>query len=640
MFCNSLAQAQSQMRVVGQGEVATGYIVANQDNNKDANNRLVGALIIETDISGLNFEADAVRLDQKPGQYILFVSPGQKKVRVLSSNHVPLDIILSEYGIRIKSGEAWKIKITGDKKLTEIPVNFLIIPEDAVLEIAGKKQNAPYRAIPLKEGNLSVKVSKAGFKTQTRTIEVSAKKNLFEFTLEEIIQELQSVTIRSEPKGADFFVDGINKGQTDKGVFLYPNSYDVKWSLSGYVDVQQTLEVKENGKNEFSVKLEKNTGKLSWSVNPSNAKLLINKEDFTNASQAELAPGRYLIELSADGYDSQSETIELKRGENLRKTWSLEQQTGGLQFMIDPVDAKVSLKRGSQTVETWTGLKILKNLAVGTYQITAEMNGFESKTQTITIQKDKNLPIELKLEKSKVQSSGGKTITNSIGMELVLIPAGTFQMGSNESDDEKPIHSVTISESFYMGKYEVTQKQWVEIMGSNPSSSSYGLGDNYPVNQVSWNDIQTFVTKLNEKEGENKYRLPTEAEWEFCAQAGTAANGEGPRWHFGNDESQLVNYAWYSSNSGSRSHEVGTKLPNQYGLYDMHGNVWEWVQDWYGTYSSSNQTDSTGPSSGSNRVGRGGSWDNSAGGTRSAFRNDYSPDSGLNNLGFRLVRLQ
>jgi len=231
--------------------------------------------------------------------------------------------------------------------------------------------------------------------------------------------------------------------------------------------------------------------------------------------------------------------------------------------------------------------------------------------------------------------------TNSIGMEFVYIEPGSFYMGSTVGDgDEQPVHQVTLTQGFYMGKYEVTQKQWVEIMGSNPSSSSYGLGDNYPVNQVSWNDIQTFVTKLNEKEGENKYRLPTEAEWEFCAQAGTAANGEGPRWHFGNDESQLVNYAWYSSNSGSRSHEVGTKLPNQYGLYDMHGNVWEWVQDWYGTYSSSNQTDSTGPSSGSNRVGRGGSWDNSAGGTRSAFRNDYSPDSGLNNLGFRLVRLQ
>jgi len=635
MFCNSLAQAQSQMRVVGQGEVATGYIVANQDNNKDANNRLVGALIIETDISGLNFEADAVRLDQKPGQYILFVSPGQKKVRVLSSNHVPLDIILSEYGIRIKSGEAWKIKITGDKKLTEIPVNFLIIPEDAVLEIAGKKQNAPYRAIPLKEGNLSVKVSKAGFKTQTRTIEISAKKNLFEFTLEEIIQELQSVTIRSEPKGADFFVDGINKGQTDKGVFLYPNSYDVKWSLSGYVDVQQTLEVKENGKNEFSVKLEKNTGKLSWSVNPSNAKLLINKEDFTNASQAELAPGRYLIELSADGYDSQSETIELKRGENLRKTWSLEQQTGGLQFMIDPVDAKVSLKRGSQTVETWTGLKILKNLAVGTYQITAEMNGFETKTQTVTITKDKTQAVELKLEKSKAISATGKTYTNSIGMEFVLIPSGTFKMGSsNGESDEKPIHSVTISEAFYMGKYEVTQKEWKAVMGDNPSSFK---GDKLPVEQVSWNDIQEFIKKLNQKEGGTKYRLPTEAEWEYAARAGSNS-----KWSFGDNESQLGDYAWYGSNSNSQTHPVGQKKPNKYGLYDVHGNVWEWVQDWYDSnyYSSSPKTDSKGPSSGSLRVFRGGGWYSDAEYTRSADRDFDNPEYGFSNIGFRLVRLQ
>ena len=234
----------------------------------------------------------------------------------------------------------------------------------------------------------------------------------------------------------------------------------------------------------------------------------------------------------------------------------------------------------------------------------------------------------------------GSIYTNSISMEFVYIEPGSFYMGSTVGDsDEKPVHQVTITQGFYMGKYEVTQKQWVEIMGSNPSNFK---GDNRPVETVSWNDIQTFISKLNEKEGGTKYRLPTEAEWEYCAQAGTAKNGEGPKWHFGNIESSLVNYAWYSSNSGGQTKDVGQKKPNKYGLYDVHGNVWEWVQDWYDSnyYSSSPKTDSKGPSSGSYRVSRGGSWDDDAEYTRSANRGSIIPEGRFSNLGFRLVRLQ
>lgn len=230
--------------------------------------------------------------------------------------------------------------------------------------------------------------------------------------------------------------------------------------------------------------------------------------------------------------------------------------------------------------------------------------------------------------------------TNSIGIEFVYIKPGSFYMGSTVGDsDEQAVHKVTLTKGFYMGKYEVTQKQWVEIMGSNPSYSRSGIGSNYPVNQVSWNDIHSFITKLNEKEGGTKYRLPTEAEWEYSAQAGTAANGEGPKWNFGNDEAQLPNYAWYSSNSDTSSHEVGNKLPNQYDLYDMHGNVYEWVEDWYGSYSSGSLTDPKGPKSGTYRVIRGGSWNYSATRARSANRSGYEPEFGGISIGFRLLRL-
>jgi formylglycine-generating enzyme required for sulfatase activity len=170
------------------------------------------------------------------------------------------------------------------------------------------------------------------------------------------------------------------------------------------------------------------------------------------------------------------------------------------------------------------------------------------------------------------------TYNNSIDMGFVQIPAGDFDMGSpsNEEgrwDNEGPVHQVNISKAFYMSKYEVTQKQWRDVMGSSPS---YFKGDDLPVESVSWNDVQDFIKKLNEKEGGNKYRLPSEAEWEYAARAGTAT-----RYSFGDDESKLGDYAWYMVNSGDKTHDVGQKKPNPWGLYDMHGNVWEWVQDIY-----------------------------------------------------------
>jgi formylglycine-generating enzyme required for sulfatase activity/serine/threonine protein kinase len=228
-----------------------------------------------------------------------------------------------------------------------------------------------------------------------------------------------------------------------------------------------------------------------------------------------------------------------------------------------------------------------------------------------------------------------KIFTNSIGMEFVLIPAGEFDMGSpaNEAgrgEDEGPVHRVKISNAFYMSKYEVTQKQWREVMGNNPSSFK---GDNLPVEQVSWDDIQKFIKKLNEKESTDKYRLPSEAEWEYAARAGTTT-----RYSFGDDESKLSEYAWYDNNSGGKTHEVGQKKPNPWGLYDIHGNVHEWVLDIYHKNYNGAPTDgSAWEGDGSVRVVRGGSWGNRAGSSRSAGRHDEDPGVSYVNLGFRLV---
>ena len=237
------------------------------------------------------------------------------------------------------------------------------------------------------------------------------------------------------------------------------------------------------------------------------------------------------------------------------------------------------------------------------------------------------------------------SFTNSIGMKFVLISSGNFIMGSPpdepDRDDDETQHKVTISKPFYIQATEVTQKQWKRIMGNNPSAFK-NCGGNCPVEKVSWNDAQKFIAKLNQIEKTNKYRLPTEAEWEYACRAGNTTP-----FHTGNCISlEQARYAGEfpmpgcpKGDSEGGTVKVGSFHPNPWGLYDMHGNVWEWCQDWYSDYASGHITDPQGPSAGKRRVLRGGSWSSSAWGIRSAYRIRLGPDNhGTFHLGFRVVR--
>ena len=232
-------------------------------------------------------------------------------------------------------------------------------------------------------------------------------------------------------------------------------------------------------------------------------------------------------------------------------------------------------------------------------------------------------------------TGGTQTFTvNGVSFKMVGVEGGTFTMGatseqgtSDPYDDEYPTHSVTLSD-FAIGETEVTQELWQAVMGSNPSSFS---GTNLPVEEVSWNDCQTFITKLNQLTGKN-FRLPTEAEWEYAARGGNKSKG----YKYAGSNT-LSDVAWYGDNSSSKTHPVQQKQANELGLYDMSGNVYEWCQDWFGGYSSSAQTNPTGPVSGSYRVGRGGSWSGSAGYCRVSLRYSYTPANYFNVLGLRLA---
>jgi formylglycine-generating enzyme required for sulfatase activity len=277
-------------------------------------------------------------------------------------------------------------------------------------------------------------------------------------------------------------------------------------------------------------------------------------------------------------------------------------------------------------------------LAPGRYQIEVTTEGYQRHIEWIELSEQNQIhsvvlnkteaPLSV-VSVSSTSPSQPVTPSDPYGIPMVNVPAGCFQMGSNNGDsDEKPVHRVCLS-AFQIGQTEVTQGQWRAVMGNNPSHFS-NCGNDCPVEEVSWDDAQDFIRTLNRQTGQN-YRLPTEAEWEYVCRSGGRDET-----YCGGDNVDAV--AWYDSNSGVKTHRVAQKTANGLGLYDMSGNVWEWVQDWYGVYPSGSVTDPQGPSGGSGRVFRGGSWHDDAGRVRSALRYFYVPGLRRRYLGFRLAR--
>lgn len=260
-------------------------------------------------------------------------------------------------------------------------------------------------------------------------------------------------------------------------------------------------------------------------------------------------------------------------------------------------------------------------LHTGSHEVRIVAEGYDEYVGKVNVSASKkSFPFKLKkLESAAIQS---------LLEDMVFVTGGTFKMGSDESGeyDEQPAHDVTVT-SFYICKYEVTQELWQEVMDDNPSEN---IGDYNPVESVSWQDCQTFISKLNTLTG-IKFRLPTEAEWEYAARGGSSTHGYK---YAGSDSLDLV--AWYN-NFDEASHLVGYKAPNELGLYDMSGNVSEWCSDWHGHYKNGAQKNPTGPKTGEYRVTRGGFWESAATHCTVTYRNPVSPDDISQSIGLRLA---
>jgi formylglycine-generating enzyme required for sulfatase activity len=381
---------------------------------------------------------------------------------------------------------------------------------------------------------------------------------------------------------------------------------------------------------------------LSVSANVTGARVLVDGRSVgqTPLDDKAVKPGTHRLRVEAEGYDAYEKRIRVESGRAVSLYVDLSEAApsqGRLFVETTPGDALVRILNISPAF--YQGME----LDPGRYHVEVSSDGYETEKRWVSLSAGEDEAISMRLTAVRVAQPevGGKK-RNSLGMEFVYVSPGSFMMGSpsGESDrdgDEKQ-HRVTLTRGYYMQTTEVTQGQWRKVMGSKPWSGKKYIQENAnnAAAYISWNDCQAFIRKLNQMEGANKYRLPTEAEWEYACRAGSST-----RFCFGDSDGQLGNYAWYRKNArdvGDKyAHAVGTKRPNAWGLYDMHGNVREWCQDWSGNYPSGSVTDPTGPSSGSSRVYRGGSWNGLARNCRSAHRYRYVPGYRYYDLGFRLA---
>lgn len=601
----SVGKAQDKLQIMGDSRFEPGELVSN--TIRDSNGRVAAGIKILTDLTGLSIEANngVLKVNQNIGSYYVFLSPDERVLTIRKSGYAELKVILPEIGIRLKSGQTWVINLTGDSK---------IIDELSDL-IAIKKQQE--------------EDEQRRFDAENRTRIVAIEKQSELLALEKLkLQNQVEERIANEKRKEEAlkrYEEENNISSTDK-TLLTLNQTLSKWkelntrglrrqqSLDSLRLKTKQMSIDDKPKDEFETQVQYEervllNKKVISKIN-SEYDSLINlawqpiKEEMRELSKLQFSPSRVSINLGP--YNAEVGAFNFISVKAITHIGTLLDYRSSA--IIEPEIARV--------------FRQFESTLIHNIYLYVDVQGDFKLNTDIILKEPLNLDtLALKLYQPEL---------NSVNMEFVFIPVGDFLMGAGEVANEMPVHKVKLTKPFEMGKYEVTQKQWISLMGSNPSNV---IGDNLPVTNVSWDEVQVFISKLNKIENTSIYRLPTEAEWEYACRAGTST-----KWPFGDNESNLKDYTHYVANSSFGIKEVGQKKPNQFGLYDMLGNAWEWVNDWYKLYSSGETTNPKSPSIGNEKVRRGGSWSYKPIDLTPSLRDKKPTEHKDNFQGFRIVR--
>ena len=565
-------------------KLASSDLTAQTQPRKDLNNKNCALIKVGLGLQGAQFEGSIMgNVENKTGEYWVYMPQGNRMLKVKHANYAPVMVTFADYGVeKLESNRTYELTITAS-------------------------------------GNVVGPVDAGG--------------NFYALTV--------------SPKDAKVSIDGVLQSSSSDGEYsamLPYGSHTYKVEAGGYISKSGTFTISSSDMTPINVSLVSAMATVSVTCPTPAVSLYVDKKSVgTIPWTGSLKDGMHLIEAKKEGYRSQQRTINLSQQQKLDVAFTeLAAIQGNLSVNYKPFGADVYID-GNKVGQS---PRVFNGLLVGNHKVEIKKDGYGTESKTVNILEGQTATLVgvLTTNSSSSVASGsslsGSTITipvkKGISIDMVRVEAGTFTMGAapefpemkDPDNDEKPAHQVTLTNDYYIGKYEVTQALWQAVMGNNPSEFK---GDKLPVEQVSWYDCQDFLSKLNSITGKT-FRLPTEAEWEYAARGGKKSRG-----YQYSGSNNISDVAWYYYSNGSKTRAVGTKQPNELGIYDMSGNVWEWCQDWKGSYSSSSQVNPTGANSGSYRVFRGGSWLYSARFCRSSFRSNNTPGYRNDNLGLRLV---
>ena len=579
-FC-VLYNASAQKLTVESFKLASSDLTAQTQPRKDLNNHNCALIKVGLGLQGVQFEGSIMgNVENKTGEYWVYMPQGNRMLKVKHANYAPVMVNFADYGVeKVESNRTYELTITAS-------------------------------------GNVVGPVDAGG--------------NFYALTV--------------SPKDAKVSIDDVLQSSSSDGEYsamLPYGSHTYKVEAGGYISKSGSFTISNSDMTPISVSLVSAMATVSVTCPTPAVSLYVDKKSVgTIPWTGSLKEGMHLIEAKKEGYRSQQRTINLSQQQKLDVAFAeLATVQGNLSVNYKPFGADVYVdgKKIGQSPRVFNGL------LVGSHKVEIKKDGYGTESKQVNILEGQTATIagvltaNTTVATNTASSLSGNTITipvkNGISIDMVRVEAGTFTMGAtSEMEDpydwEKPTHQVTLTNDYYIGKYEVTQALWKAVMGNNPSNFK---GDNLPVEKVSWDDCQEFINKLNRITGKT-FRLPTEAEWEYAARGGKKSRG-----YQYSGSNNISDVAWYSDNSGNMTNDVGSKQANELGIYDMTGNVWEWCQDRYGRYDSFSQVNPTGANSGSYRVIRGGSWIRTARYCRSSCRYSSSPGGRNIGLGLRLI---
>ncbi len=583
-------------------------------------------------------EGPALVVDSTPGGAALYIDgralgKTPKKIEILSDGKHEIKLVMARYHefrqeITVSPGKTVKVSAV----LEPLPfgdIEVTSLPPGAEVFMDGKKVGiTPLSMSNVKKGTKKIEVKKMCYAPESRTVEIKPlKKVSLDIKLKNACGSLR---IASKPQGAKVFINGKMTGTTPLAIKkLKAGKISLELKKECYKSVKRSVSVDPLKQNSVNISMEPTCGSLRIASKPQGAKVFINGKmtGTTPLAIKKLKAGKISLELKKECYKSVKRSVSVDPLKQNSVNISMEPTCGSLKITSTPPDADVYID-GKKVGKTPYYLAMIQGKKK--IEVRSELGTW---TKTVNFDRGKEVILHPKFKRKKIWRD---PVT---GMEFVWVPEGCFDMGCGQwqercDDDEKPVHRACV-DGFWIGRFEVTQEQWEKVMGKNPSH--FQKGGKYPVELVSWNDVQEFIRKLNQLNGGSyKFRLPTEAEWEYACRSG----GKEQMFCGGDDVDSV---AWYRRNSDGSTHPAGKKRPNGLGIYDMSGNVREWCLDWYSpTFYAEQEALKPNPvnldGKEGKRVIRGGAWNRYPWVARSSVRYWNTPDSMENNVGFRLVR--